>query len=193
MPLPSPDQLPENLPPPQDDGGADHLVGLALPSLTLASTDGIPVRLDLASTGRWVLFVYPMTGGPGDDDPIGWDLIPGARGCSQEACSFRDNLATLEALGTDRVLALSSDKSEHQSALVDRFHLPYPMLSDPELALSESLGLPTFDAAGMTLFKRLTMIVHGATVEHVFYPIFPPNRHADEVIAWLTANPATGS
>lgn len=181
----TPDSLPLGLPVPEDDGAAQHLLGRALPAITLASTDGSEVKLDTVSEGRWVMFVYPMTGEPGVDSPDGWDDIPGARGCSQEACSFRDNLAALQALGVGRVLALSSDRLEHQQALIERFHLPYPMLSDPGLLVAAALDLPTFSAAAATFYKRLTLVVDASRIAHVFYPIFPPDTHADEVVDWL--------
>ena len=183
--LPQPDALPDDLPAPADDGAARHLPGLILPPLAFTATDGEQIQLDTVSTGRWLLFLYPLTGEPGVDVPRGWDQIPGARGCSQEACSFRDNLASLQACGVQRVLGLSTDRSEYQQALVRRLHLPYPMVSDPELSLGRALHLPTFEAFGMTLYKRLTLVVDGARIEHVFYPIFPPDRHAEEVLQWL--------
>lgn len=188
--LPQPDPLPDDLPVPADDGEARHLAGRKLPRLALQATDGNPVRLDRVTAGRWVLFVYPSTGRPGADIPQGWNEIPGARGCSQEACSFRDNLAALEAEGAVRVFALSTDPSEYQEDLVRRLHLPYPMLSDPMRSLGRALDLPSFEANGMTLYKRLTMIVRDDTIEHVFYPIFPPNTHASEVLDWLRRNPS---
>lgn len=187
--LPQPDPLPDDLPTPADDGAARHLPGRVLPSLTFHTTDSERIQLDTVSLGRWVLYLYPLTGEPGVDMPRGWDQIPGARGCSQEACSFRDNLAALNDLGVQQVLALSTDRAEYQQDLVSRLHLPYPMLSDPELSLAKALDLPTFRANGMTLYKRLTLVVTGDRIEHVFYPIFPPNRHADEVLDWLRTNP----
>lgn len=188
MTLPQADPLPQGLPVPQDDGGARHLPGRRLPPLAFTGTDGATVRLDSVSSGRWVLYLYPLTGEPGVDVPRGWDEIPGARGCSQEACSFRDNLAALQAQGVDRVLALSTDRAEYQQDLVHRLHLPYPMLSDPDLKLARALDLPTFEGDGMTLLKRLTMIVDGDRIEHVFYPIFPPDTHAGEVLDWVAAH-----
>lgn len=188
--LPQPDPLPDDLPAPEDDGAARHLPGQTLPPLAFQTTDGEQVRLDTVSTGRWVLYIYPLTGEPGVDMPRGWDRIPGARGCSQEACSFRDNLAALRGQGARRVLALSTDRAEYQQDLVRRLHLPYPMLSDPALSLARALDLPTFRANGTTLYKRLTMVLHGDRIEHVFYPIFPPGTHAVEVLEWLAANPA---
>ncbi|MGH3657040.1 MAG: peroxiredoxin [Micromonosporaceae bacterium] len=191
MTLPQPDPLPKGLPAPEDDGGARHLPGRRLPPLVLTGTDGADVQLDTASSGRWVLYLYPLTGEPGVDVPRGWDEIPGARGCSQEACSFRDSLAALQAAGAQRVLALSTDAAGYQQHLVRRLHLPFPMLSDPELLLARALDLPTFHAAGTELYKRLTMIVDGSRIEHVFYPIFPPDTHAGEVLDWLAANPSS--
>ncbi|MEJ7757944.1 MAG: MerR family transcriptional regulator [Nocardioidaceae bacterium] len=187
--LPAADALPDDLPVPQDDGAARHLPGRTLPSLSFQATDGSHLQLDQVSTGRWVLFLYPLTGEPGIDMPRGWDQIPGARGCSQEACSFRDNLATLQEHGAQQVLALSSDDAQYQQDLVRRLHLPYPMLSDPELSLAGALDLPLFEANGWELYKRLTLVVDGATITHVFYPVFPPGSHADEVLDWLRANP----
>ncbi len=189
--LPQADALPNDLPAPEDDGGARHLPGRQLPPLTFNATDGKPIKLDDVAAGRWVLYLYPLTGEPGRDVPRGWDEIPGARGCSQEACSFRDNLSALQALGVAQVLALSTDPADYQRDLVDRLHLPYSMLSDPQLCLARALDLPTFEGDGQTLYKRLTLVVHGSTIEHVFYPIFPPDKHADEVLAWLAANPRT--
>ncbi|MFH8691175.1 redoxin family protein [Streptomyces anulatus] len=186
--LPEADPLPADLPAPVDDGAASHLPGRTLPALSFTGTDGSDVRLDSVSEDRWVLFLYPLTGDPAADIPEGWNEIPGARGCSQEACSFRDNLDALRAEGVDRVLALSSDRADYQQALVDRLHLPYPMLSDPRLTLAGALELPTFEADGQLLYRRLTLILRGATVKHVFYPVFPPDSHADEVAQWLRSH-----
>jgi peroxiredoxin/DNA-binding transcriptional MerR regulator len=202
MPLSQPAPLPEGLPAPVDDGKARHLPGRTLPELALTATDGSQVRLDGVCDGRWVLFVYPLTGEPGVDVPRGWDEIPGARGCSQEACSFRDNLDQLHAAGVDKVLALSSDRAEYQQDLVTRLHLPYQLLSDPQLQVADTLGLPTFTTEALPgpgpgqpqrLYKRLTMLLHGPRIEHVFYPVFPPDRHADEVLNWVRAHPVAAT
>lgn len=195
--LPQPEPLPDGLIAPNDDGAADHLVGLALPALSLEATDGTRVSLDQVSAGRWVLFVYPLTGEPGVDVPRGWDEIPGARGCSQEACAFRDHLTALREAGAEQVLALSSDASAYQRELADRLHLPYRLLSDPDLALDGTMGLPTFTAQAtprslggpQRLYKRLTLVLRGTCIEHVFYPIFPPDTHAGQVVDWLQNNP----
>ncbi len=185
--LPKADPLPDGLPVPEDDGLAVHLPGRVLPPLPFTGTDGVKVRLDSVTRGRWVLFLYPLTGNPAVDVPRGWDEIPGARGCSQEACGFRDNLAALQEHGAERVLGLSSDAADYQEDLVRRLRLPYPLLSDPELRLAGALHLPTFEVDGTTLYKRLTMIVDGDLIEHVFYPVFPPDAHAAEVVEWLAA------
>jgi peroxiredoxin len=191
--LPQPDALPPNLPAPVDDGAARHLPGRLLPKLTLTATDGSRVALDQVTSDRWVLFVYPSTGIPGEPIPDGWNEIPGARGCSQEACSFRDSLGALRAQGIARVLGLSSDPTENQRVLVERFHLPYPLLSDPLLSLAGELELPTFSARDRRFYRRLTMIVTGARIEHVFYPIFPPDTHVSEILGWLNAHPMSRS
>jgi peroxiredoxin len=138
------------------------------------------------ASGRWILFIYPLTGQPGADIPEGWDAIPGARGCSQEACGFRDNMSGLRAGGIEQVVALSSDRHEYQTALVNKFHLPYAMLSDENHELAAALNLPLFEGDGKTLYRRITLVADGTRIEHVFYPIFPPNTHAEEVVQWLS-------
>lgn len=195
--MPQPAPLPDGLAAPVDDGAADHLLGLTLPALSLTATDKTAVAVDEVCAGRWVLFVYPLTGEPGVDVPRGWDEIPGARGCSQEACSFRDQLGALLEAGIEQVLAVSSDASAYQHELADRLHLPYRLLSDPDLALAGALGLPTFTAQAMPrsyggpqrLFKRLTLVLSGARIEHVFYPVFPPDTHATQVLEWVLDHP----
>lgn len=171
---------------PEDDGASDHLPGLELPAIDLRSTDGSVVNL-ARLTGRWVIYVYPKTGVPGVPMPEGWDEIPGARGCTPQSCSFRDHYAELEALNAG-VLGLSAQDSEEQREARDRLQLPFELLSDSALQLKHALRLPTFEAAGMELFKRLTMIAKDSRIEKVFYPVFPPDRNADDVVAWLTDN-----
>jgi peroxiredoxin len=181
-----PNVLPADLPVPVDDGAADHLPGLALPSVGLRSTGGTMVSLDgLGQNGpRAVLYVYPMTGRPGADLPDGWDAIPGARGCTPEACAFRDHHADLAAAGAE-VYGLSTQSTIDQAEAAERLHLPFPLLSDESLRLSgPPLGLPTFDADGPR-YRRMTLVVADGVIEHVFYPIFPPDAHAAEVLAWL--------
>jgi peroxiredoxin len=175
--------LPADLPVPEDDGAADHLTGMALPALALPSTAGGEVRLD-ELPGLTVLFCYPRTGRPGEEMPPGWDAIPGARGCTNEACGFRDGHDQFADLGV-RVLALSAQDSAYQGELAERLELPFPVLSDERFELVRALGLPTFEAAGMILLERLTLVIRGGRIEHVFYPVFPPDTHAAEVLAWL--------
>jgi len=183
--------LPENLPEPQDDGAADHLPGRVMPTLTLMTSDGAPVDLAELGAGRSVLYLYPLTGRPGTDLPEGWDAIPGARGCSTEACDFRDHFAELERAGAARIYGLSSQTPDYQAEVVERLHLPFAMLSDTAFDLADALGLPTFSAPGHDrLYTRLTLVVRNGLVEHVFYPIFPPNTHAQQVLDWFISNPA---
>lgn len=182
--------LPE-LPVPHDDGAAAHLPGLRLPAVALPATDGSTVNLAHLDAGRTVLYVYPRTGRPGVDPPEGWDAIPGARGCTPEACGFRDHLDDLRGAGA-RVYGLSSQTSDYQREAVDRLGLPFAMLADPGLAVGQALGLPTFSLGGRTFYRRLTMIVKDGVIEHVFYPVFPPDAHAAEVLDWLTAHPWAG-
>jgi len=182
--------LPDDLPVPADDGAADHLPGLAMPALRLATSDGGDVDLSDLGEGRTVIYLYPMTGRPGVDLPDGWDAIPGARGCSTEACDFRDHLPDLGAAGAARVFGMSGQSVDYQAEAVERLHLPFAMISDPELALADALDLPTFSAPGHDrLYSRLTLVVRDGRVEHVFYPVFPPNTHAREVLDWLRADP----
>lgn len=183
--------LPEGLPRPEDDGAADHLPGLPLPSVSLSTSSGEQATLDDLGPGRTVIYLYPLTGRPGHDLPVGWDSIPGARGCSTEACDFRDHFAELRDAGVTRVYGLSSQEPDYQAEVVARLQLPFSMLSDPDFALAHALGLPTFAAEGHSkLYSRLTLVISDGRIEHVFYPIFPPNTHAQEVLAWLQANPA---
>ena len=179
--------LPPDLPVPVDDGAADHLPGLRLPALALRSTHGREADLAAAAAaaGTLVLYVYPRTGIPGQPSPDGWDAIPGARGCTPQSCAFRDHHAELRALGAD-VLGLSAQPAAEQAEFAAREHLRFALLSDPELRLAEALRLPTFEAAGMTLYKRITLIAGAdGAIAKVFYPVFPPDRNAADVLAWL--------
>lgn len=182
--------LPDDLPVPRDDGAADHLLGLPMPHLWLPTSDGRVVDLGAPSTGRTIIYLYPRTGRPGTASPVGWDAIPGARGCTPQSCGFRDHFADLRAEGVSEVWGLSSQDPDHQAEAVERLHLPFAMLSDPQLALADALRLPTFSAPGHDrLYSRLTLVIYGGVVEHVFYPVFPPDTHARAVLDWLQANP----
>jgi peroxiredoxin/DNA-binding transcriptional MerR regulator len=181
--------VPADLPVPEDDGAARHLPGTNAPRLELPSTAGDTVGLDALGPGRTVIYLYPLTGRPGTDLPAGWDSIPGARGCTPEACGFRDHHQELLRAGAASVFGLSSQDTEYQREVVERLGLPFPMLSDPALSVAKALDLPTFEAGGRTLYKRLTLILRNGVIEHVFYPIFPPGEHAAQVLAWLRANP----
>ncbi|MCA3749531.1 MAG: peroxiredoxin [Rubrobacter sp.] len=175
--------LPEGLPVPEDDGAARHLPGARLPPVSLPSTSGESV--DLSSLpGTTVVYCYPMTGRPGSPLPEGWDGIPGARGCTPESCGFRDHHAELRALGA-RVFGLSTQSTAYQREARDRLRLPFELLSDEGLGFASALGLPTFEVEGMVLLRRLTMVVTAGRIEHVFYPVFPPDTHAAEVAGWL--------
>lgn len=183
-----PTRLPEDLPSPVDDGAADHLLGRRVPALTLPATSGDPLDLSVL-TGRTVVYAYPRTGRP-DEAPLveDWDTIPGARGCTPESCAFRDHHAELRAAGAG-VVGLSTQDPDYQREAATRLHLPYPLLSDADLALTRALDLPTFEAAGQVLLRRLTLLVRDGVVEHVWYPVFPPDSHPQEVLSWLLSNP----
>jgi peroxiredoxin len=177
--------LPPDLPLPQDDGAADHLPGARIPALALESSQG-PVDLADLCAERAVLYVYPRTGKPGIPSLPGWDDIPGARGCTPQSCAFRDHAAELRELGA-RLAGLSAQPLEDQVEFAARNHIAYPVLADPELRVGAALGLPTFQIAGHTLYKRLALIAERGVVERVFYPVFPPDRNASDVVAALRA------
>ncbi|MGE5175910.1 MAG: peroxiredoxin [Hyphomicrobiales bacterium] len=179
-------QLPADLPVPVDDGAARHLVGAAVPAIALPSTRGGSVDLQ-AHSGRTIVYGYPRTGLPDRDPPEGWDRIPGARGCTPQSCAFRDHNAEIEALGA-RVFGLSTQTTEYQREVVERLHLPFPLLSDASFRLADAMKLPTFEIASQRLLKRLTLVIRDGAVEHVIYPVFPPDRNASDVVAWLEAH-----
>ncbi len=178
-------ELPQGLPVPEDDGAADHLRGMHMPHVTLRSTGGRDVDVADLGEGRTVLYIYPRTGRPDRPVPAEWDAIPGARGCTPESCGFRDHFAEITALGAE-VFGMSTQDTDYQGEAAERLHLPFELLSDSGFALTDALRLPTFDFEGERLLKRLTLVVLAGRVEHVFYPVFPPDRHAEEVLAWLS-------
>jgi peroxiredoxin len=177
--------LPADLPVPKDDGAANHLTGMRVPAITLGSTANRRINLAELARERTVIYCYPRTGAPGQPVPKGWDEIPGARGCTPESCGFRDHYHALQALHV-RVFGLSTQTTEYQREAVERLHLPFEILSDADFAVTNALRLPTFEFEGVRLLKRLTMVVSDGKIEKVFYPVFPPDKHAEEVIAWLS-------
>ncbi|HTW00514.1 MAG TPA: peroxiredoxin [Streptosporangiaceae bacterium] len=183
------EQLPANLPVPEDDGAAGHLAGAEMPSITLPATNGDLV--DLSQLGpRAIVYVYPMTGTPGVPLVDGWDEIPGARGCTPESMGFRDHFEEMAGLRAD-VFGLSVQTTDEQGEAAARLNLQYPLLSDSGLVLAERLRLPTFTASdGVVRYRRLTLVLNNGRIEHVFYPVFPPDRHATEVLDWLREHPA---
>ena len=179
-----PTVLPPNIPMPEDDGATRHLTGIKLPDLALPATSGGPVNLSKLK-GRTVLYIYPRTGVPGQALPTGWDTIPGARGCTPQSCSFRDHFGELKRLGVAQLFGLSAQDTAYQQEAATRLHLPFPILSDEKLAFTRALRLPTFSVDGMTLIKRMALVIDDGTITKVFYPVFPPDKNAQEVITWL--------
>jgi peroxiredoxin/catechol 2,3-dioxygenase-like lactoylglutathione lyase family enzyme len=182
-----PTVLPAGIPAPADDGAARHLTGMKLPDLPLPATRSGAFNLSILA-GRTVLYIYPRTGVPGVDLPPGWDDIPGARGCTPQSCSFRDHFAELKDLGVNHVFGLSTQDTDYQREAAERLHLPFPILSDAELKFTDTLKLPTFSVAGMTLLKRMVLVIDDGVIGKVFYPVFPPDRSAAEVAAWLRSH-----
>jgi peroxiredoxin len=185
--LHNPNILPPDIPAPQDDGGARHLTGARLPDRVLPATDGSTVNLSRLK-GRTVLYIYPRTGRPGVALPDGWDAIPGARGCTPQSCGFRDHYADLTKLGVAHLYGLSTQDTAYQQEAVTRLHLPFALLSDEHLAFTRALNLPTFVTSGMTLLKRMALIIDDGVIKHVFYPVFPPDKNAEEVAQWLKSS-----
>ena len=176
--------LPKDLPVPEDDGACAHLAGMRLPAVRLASTAGRVVDLSRLR-GRSVVYVYPRTGRPDQEVPTGWNQIPGARGCTPQSCAFRDHHQELQKLGVGHLFGLSTQDTAYQREAVERLRLPFELLSDERLEFARALKLPTFEVDGMTLIKRLTLILRDGVVEKVFYPVFPPNHNAEQVVSWL--------
>ena len=183
----NPQFLPPDIPVPQDDGAAKHLAGMKLPDPALPATDGNAVNLAKLK-GRSVVYIYPRTGVPGVDAPPGWDQIPGARGCTPQSCGFRDHFGELKRLGVAQLYGLSTQDTAYQQEAATRLHLPFAILSDEKLSLTKALRLPTFTAAGMTLLKRMALVIDDGVISKAFYPVFPPDKNAEEVIAWLQAS-----
>ena len=177
------------IPAPLDDGAARHLVASQVPDLALLATDGTSVSLGRLA-GCAVVFAYPRTGRPGQISLVdNWDMIPGARGCTPQSCAFRDHHAELLTAGAARVFGLSTQDTTYQREAVERLHLPFPILSDEKLALTRALRLPTMEVAGQILLKRFALVLDDGRITKVFYPVFPPDRNAADVLAWLQADP----
>jgi peroxiredoxin len=177
------------IPAPQDDGAAAHLKGARIAPVALPATDGSSVTL-ADVPGRIVVFAYPRTGESGKISLVDdWDMIPGARGCTPQTCSFRDLIGELKAAGASRVFGLSTQDTDYQREMTERLHVPFPVLSDSKLEFTRAMNLPTMDVADLTLIKRLALVIDDATITHVFYPVFPPDRNAGDVLAWLKDNP----
>jgi len=176
-------ELPKDLPVPVDDGACEHLSGLALPSINLSATSGRTVNL-AKLPGRVVIYCYPMTGRPGVPLPDGWDQIPGARGCTPQSCSFRDHYVELKELNV-QVFGLSTQSTEYQREAAERLDLPFDLLSDSALQFANTLRLPTFEIEGMRLIKRVTLIARDGQIVKHFYPVFPPDKNAEDVVAWF--------
>jgi peroxiredoxin len=174
-----------SIPVPVDDGATRHLLGARAASIPLPATSGEAVDLS-ALRGRTLVYAYPRTGRPGIENPDGWDMIPGARGCTPQTCSFRDHFAELKGLGVDHLFGLSTQDPEYQREAAERLHLPFAILSDERLKLTRAMNLPTFETSGMTLLKRFTLVIDDGAVTHVFYPVFPPDRSVSDVIEWLS-------
>lgn len=176
------------IPAPPDDGAARHLEDMAVPDVALTATDGTQVSL-AKIPGRVVVFAYPRTGVPGQPSLVDdWDMIPGARGCTPQTCAFRDLHKVMIAAGATRVFGLSTQDPAYQNEAAERLHLPFPLLSDEKLALTKALRLPVMRVSGMTLIKRLALVIDAGTISRVFYPVFPPDRNAGDVLAWLEQN-----
>jgi peroxiredoxin len=180
------------IPIPGDDGAARHLPGKSIPSIHLVATDGSKVDL-AALSGITIVYTYPMTGQPGLPLPDGWDMIPGARGCTPQSCSFRDHFAELKSLGIENVFGLSSQTTAYQREAATRLNLPFALLSDRNFTFTKALQLPTFEIGGMRLLKRLTMVLSNGRIQHVFYPVFPPDRNALDVVEWLRSRHQSSS
>lgn len=177
------------IPAPEDDGAARHLEGLHMPDVALPATDGSTIALASLS-GLTVVYAYPRTGRPGEISLVDdWDMIPGARGCTPQSCAFRDHHAELRVAGADQVFGLSTQDTDYQREMAERLHLPFPVLSDERLELARALRLPTMEVGGATLLKRLAIVIDNGRIEKVFYPVFPPDRNAADVLAWLRARP----
>ena len=180
-------ELPKDLPVPQDDGACKHLTGMKLPSTALRSTRGRMVDLSMLK-GTTVVYIYPRTGRPDQELPTGWNAIPGARGCTPQSCAFRDHHQELKEMGVSELFGLSTQDTAYQQEAAERLHLPFELLSDEKLEFAKTLRLPTFEVDGMKLIKRIMLIARDGKIVKVFYPVFPSDKNAEEVVGWLTVS-----
>ena len=185
-------ELPPDLPRPEDDGTCAHLPGTKSPDIALGSTEGVTVNLSELA-GRTIVYCYPRMGQPGGTVPESWNAIPGARGCTNQSCSFRDHFSELVTAGADHLFGLSTQDVDYQREAVDRLHLPFSLLSDEELKFANALNLPRFEYDRATLIKRLTLVIDNGTITHVLYPVFPPDRSAEQTLEWLRLKPASST
>lgn len=188
-----PHALPTDVPVPVDDGAADHLTGMRLPWTALPTTSGGAIDLGTAASDAvLVVYVYPATGVPGRPLPDGWDAIPGARGCTPQSCGFRDHARELGQLGAS-VLGLSAQPLAEQREFAARERLPFPLVNDSAFTLADALRLPTFEVDGRRCYRRLTFVAREGRIVKVFYPVFPPQENAAQVVAWLRASATTAA
>ncbi len=177
------------IPAPKLDASLEHLNNFIIPEIKLSSTSGDEIDLSKL-IGLTIIYVYPMTGQPNVALPEGWDEIPGARGCTPQSCSFRDNFSELKKLNIKNIFGLSSQTTKYQKEMSERLHLPYPILSDEKLVFANALKLPTFKVDNMSLIKRITLIINNNKIIKYFYPVFPPDQNVNDVIFWLRKSKA---
>ena len=154
-----------------------------MPSIVLDSVSGEKIDLGILK-GRTVVFFYPMHGHPDAPAMIGWNDIPGARGCTPQACSFRDSYTRLTELGVN-VFGVSAQPLAAQKEASKRLELPYLLLNDSEYELSKAMKLPTFEYDSSTFIKRITVICENSVIKKTFYPVFPPDKNVYDVLDWI--------
>ncbi|VAW52529.1 Alkyl hydroperoxide reductase subunit C-like protein [hydrothermal vent metagenome] len=179
-------QLPEGLPVPVDDGACNHLEGAPFPSMLITVTPHATYDFS-KEKGINIIFFYPMIGHPDSLPMTGWNEIPGARGCTPQALSYKNYFRQITKLGV-RLFGASSQALKEQNDAIDRLKLPFELINDSSFLLSNALKLPTFQFNEIKMIKRLTLVVVDGVIKKVFYPVFPPNKNVDDVIVWLKEN-----
>ena len=167
--------------------GMNTLKNKNFPNISLPNQDGNLLNLDRSDTFRMVLYFYPMTGRPDKPLPDNWNNIPGAKGCTIQTCLFRDNydeIITLNAVP----IGISTQSIDDNKEMTNRLKIPYDILSDEKLELSDELNIPTFSVESKIFLKRITLIVEKKIIKKVFYPINDINKHIEEVLKWLKEN-----